>query len=49
MRCNENSLPVLTLQSLAVIFMVAPCILKPLSDYLSPTNVLILTLFNLKY
>jgi hypothetical protein len=33
----------------ARIFMVAACILEALTDYLSPTNALILTLFNLKY
>jgi hypothetical protein len=31
------------------IFMVVPCILESLIDYLSPTNAIILTLFNLKY
>jgi hypothetical protein len=41
---------VLYLQSpFQVTFMVAPCILQSLINYLSPTNAIILNLFNLKY
>jgi hypothetical protein len=32
-----------------IICMVSPCILESSINYLSPTNALILTLFNLKY